>query len=238
MNRTDRLYALVEELRAVSPRARSARRLAERFEVSTRTIERDICALQEAGVPVYAEPGRTGGYVLAKSMSLPPLNFTPGEAAALAVAIARNAGGQTPFSADTRSALLKILAAMPGDAAVRARELAGRVRLLSRPDAGAPSVQAEVAATVRQAISRRLVVRIEYGDKQGQVTVREIEPELLMASPHGWYLAGWCRLRDERRAFRLDRMRAAGLTGEHSGERAGRAEPQVPGLAVAAPSWG
>lgn len=61
MNRTDRLYALVEELRAVAPRLRSASWLAARFEVSTRTIERDLSALQQTGVPIWAEPGRTGG---------------------------------------------------------------------------------------------------------------------------------------------------------------------------------
>jgi predicted DNA-binding transcriptional regulator YafY len=58
MNRTDRLYALVEELRASAPRARSAQRLAERFEVGVRTIQRDILALQEAGVPIWATPAR------------------------------------------------------------------------------------------------------------------------------------------------------------------------------------
>ena len=87
MNRTDRLYALVEDLRAISPRCRSARDLARRFEVSARTIERDIGALQQAGVPIYAEPGRRGGYALEKSMSLPPLNFTPAEAVAVAIAL-------------------------------------------------------------------------------------------------------------------------------------------------------
>ena len=61
MNRTDRLYALVEELRASAPRARSAQRLAERFEVGVRTIQRDILALQEAGVPIWATPGPGGG---------------------------------------------------------------------------------------------------------------------------------------------------------------------------------
>lgn len=76
MNRTDRLYALVEELRAVAPRPRSARQLAERYEVSTRTIERDILALQESGVPVYAETGRCGGYIIDKTLTLPPVNFT------------------------------------------------------------------------------------------------------------------------------------------------------------------
>jgi predicted DNA-binding transcriptional regulator YafY len=60
MNRTDRLYALVEELRATAPRARSARRLADRFEVGVRTIQRDVLALQEAGVPTWATPGPVG----------------------------------------------------------------------------------------------------------------------------------------------------------------------------------
>src|SRR6266849_3062442 len=73
VNRTDRLYALVEELRAVAPRPRSARQLAERYEVSTRTIERDILALQESGVPICAETGRRGGYVIDKTLTLPPL---------------------------------------------------------------------------------------------------------------------------------------------------------------------
>jgi predicted DNA-binding transcriptional regulator YafY len=70
MNRTDRLYALVEELRAVAPRPRSARQLAERYEVSTRTIERDILALQESGVPIYAETGRRGGYAIDNAKAL------------------------------------------------------------------------------------------------------------------------------------------------------------------------
>ncbi|WP_238433972.1 helix-turn-helix transcriptional regulator [Micromonospora tarensis] len=96
MNRTDRLYALVEELRAVSPRPRSARWLAVRFEVSSRTIERDIGALQQAGVPIWAEPGRTGGYVLDRAHTLPPVNLTAAEAVAMAVALHRLAG--TPFA--------------------------------------------------------------------------------------------------------------------------------------------
>ena len=89
MNRLDRLYALVEELRAAGSLGRSAPRLAERFEVSVRTIERDILALQEAGVPVSAQLGRRGGYVLDRSMTLPPLNFTPAEAVAMAVGLRR-----------------------------------------------------------------------------------------------------------------------------------------------------
>jgi len=60
VNRTDRLYALVEELRATAPRSRGAGRLAARFEVSIRTIQRDVLALQDAGVPIWATPGPGG----------------------------------------------------------------------------------------------------------------------------------------------------------------------------------
>jgi HTH domain len=80
MNRIDRLYALVEELRAAGPRGRTAGQLAARFEVSVRTVERDLSALGHAGVPLATKQGRTGGYTLDRSMSLPPLNFTPREA--------------------------------------------------------------------------------------------------------------------------------------------------------------
>ena len=103
MNRTDRLYALVEELRAVAPRPRSARWLADRFEVSARTVERDISALQQSGVPIWAEPGRTGGYCLDKARTLPPVNLTPGEAVAMALALQGLEG--TPFQSVAGTAL-------------------------------------------------------------------------------------------------------------------------------------
>src|SRR3984885_10330396 len=130
MNRTDRLYAIVEELRAVAPRPRSARWLAGRFEVSVRTVERDISALQQSGVPIYAEPGRTGGYCLDKARTLPPVNLTPGEAVAMAVALRGLEG--TPFQATAGTALRKLVAAMQGDDASAARDLAARVLLVGK----------------------------------------------------------------------------------------------------------
>jgi predicted DNA-binding transcriptional regulator YafY len=128
MNRTDRLYALVEELRAVAPRPRSARQLAERYEVSTRTIERDILALQESGVPIYAETGRRGGYAIDKALTLPPLNFTAAEMVAIAVSLAREEN--TPFAGATRSALRKVLATASAAQTAEAGELMDRVRLI------------------------------------------------------------------------------------------------------------
>ncbi|PPG01706.1 MULTISPECIES: YafY family protein, partial [unclassified Rathayibacter] len=122
MNRTDRLYGLVEELRAVSPRPRSARRLAERFEVSVRTIERDLSALQQAGLPIWAEPGRTGGYVIDASATLGPAGFTVEEA--VAVLIGLSALQRSPFRQAARTAARKTLAVLPDDVAARAGAVA------------------------------------------------------------------------------------------------------------------
>ncbi len=128
MNRTDRLYALVEELRATAPRARASPRLAERFEVSVRTIERDILALQEAGVPIWATPGPGGGYTIDPAHTLPPLNFSASEAAAIALALARS--GPMPFDRAARTALHKVVAAMSATGRTSAADLLARIHLL------------------------------------------------------------------------------------------------------------
>ena len=96
MTKTERWYAIVEELRASSPRPRSARRLAERFEVSTRTIERDLDGLLQAGVPLYTQPGRSGGWVLDGSATYAAPSLDAAEVTAIAVAVARLA--DTPFA--------------------------------------------------------------------------------------------------------------------------------------------
>jgi predicted DNA-binding transcriptional regulator YafY len=215
VNRTDRLYALVEELRACAPRRRSARELAVLYEVSARTIERDIGALQQAGVPVYADAGRSGGYTVDKSLTLPPLNFTPAEAVAVAVALGRVSAG--PFEGAARSAVRKIVAAMSERNLVAARDLAGRVRLLE--PAGVPQA-VPVPAVIEQAIAARRVLRICYLDRDGNRTERDVEPVVFMAGPGGWYLVGWCRVRAAARCFRVDRIQQAEVTGLTASPRA------------------
>jgi predicted DNA-binding transcriptional regulator YafY len=214
VNRTDRLYALVEELRACAPRRLAARELAARYEVSVRTIERDISALQQAGVPIFADVGRGGGYTLDKSRTLPPLNFTPAEAVAVAITLSR-AGG-SPYSRSARTALHKIVAAMSADDSASARELAARVRFLTPPDAGEPT---SVPAVLEEAMSARRVVRLGYSDAGGAETERDVEPVAFTAVSLRWYLIGWCRLRDETRVFRIDRIRRAALLDERAPER-------------------
>jgi len=216
------MYAIVEELRAVAPRPRSASWLAGRFEVSRRTVERDISALQQAGVPVWAEPGRTGGYCLDRARTLPPVNFSPGEAVAVAVALGGLAG--TPFTGSGSAALRKIIAAMRHDDAAAAHDLAARVHLVGAPVEGPP-----VPAVLADAISARRVLRLRYTDREGAETMRDVEPLGFVGSSTGWYLLAWCRLRDGMRAFRFDRVDRVTATSERAPRRVVRPEDvQVP----------
>lgn len=204
MNRIDRLYALVEELRAAGPRGSTAGRLAEHFEVSVRTIERDLSALGQAGVPLATKQGRTGGYTLDRSMSLPPLNFTPREAAAIAVALSRS--DHVLFKRDARSAMQKIVAAMPERALEEARVTAEKVRLLVQP---VPDPDAEIAETIWRAVRDNQVLRIRYIDVGGIETDRQLEPQHVVVGPNGSYLTAFCHLRGDDRVFRMDRITRA-----------------------------
>jgi predicted DNA-binding transcriptional regulator YafY len=222
VNRTDRLYALVEELRAVAPRARTARELAGHFEVSVRTVERDLDALLQAGVPIYATRGPGGGYALDKARTLPPVNFTPEEATALAVALARP--GASPFAEALRSAVRKVVGVMPPADAEAARRLAGRIRLFAHASDSRPTA----ARTIEQAIVASQVVEIDYEDRDGNATSRTIEPMALAGSGDQWYLIAHCRMRDDQRVFRFDRISAARTTGETAVDRGEPSLDKVP----------
>ncbi|MGE5595122.1 MAG: helix-turn-helix transcriptional regulator [Hyphomicrobiales bacterium] len=201
MNRTDRLYAIVEHLRSRAPRSVRASDLAARFEVSTRTIERDLLALQESGVPISAQPGPGGGYSLDPAGTLPPLNFTPAEAVAIATAL--NAAGQIPFSAAARNALDKLVAAMGNTSRQDARALAERVRLA--PSAR-PSAPGAVSGVLEGALLRSVAIELDYRARDGRESTRVVEPAAVFATANGWYLLAWCRTRQGARSFRLDRI--------------------------------
>lgn len=221
MNRTDRLYALVEELRARAPRLRTAAWLAAHFEMSVRTIERDLSALQQSGTPIFATPGRAGGYGIDPSMTLPPLNFTPAEAAAVAAALLP---GASPLPLAARSAAQKVTAALRGADAAAARELGERLRwfpLRAHPHTehvgGEQQERAAVAAAIERGVVCGLAVELFYADREGTPSRRVIEPVALMAREQAWYVAGWCRLRLAPRLFRLDRIVSAVVTEEPCG---------------------
>lgn len=216
MNRTDRLYAIVEELRARAPRPMSARSLAERFEVSTRTIERDLSALQQAGVPIWAEPGRTGGYAIDAAHTLAPLGLTVDEA--LAVTIGLGMLATTPFARAAASALRKTTAVTDGTRLTETSALAERVLLLDDED------RAPVGEALTDALRSRSVLRLHYRDRQGAESARDVEPVGYVGRAGHWYLVAWCRSREAVRAFRSDRIVRAEPTGERAEPRPFRAE--------------
>lgn len=208
MNRTDRLYALVEELRARAPAAARAADLAQRFEVSTRTVERDLLALQEAGVPIWAQPGPGGGYGLDVDATLPPLNLTPAEAVAIATALA--ATRAMPFAEAGRSALTKlanVMASTPKDTATR---LASQIRVVPGPVGPAN----QVTEVIQRALLESVAVDLWYRDREDRETARVVEPVGVLGTRGGWFLVAWCRLRQAPRCFRLDRISQASLTPE------------------------
>ncbi|MFE5123141.1 helix-turn-helix transcriptional regulator [Streptomyces sp. NPDC056669] len=209
MNRTARLYALVEELRAAAPRPLTVAALAARFEISTRTVQRDLQALMQTGVPVRTAPGRGGGWSIAPEMTLPPIHFTTDEASALTAALA-TADASTPYASAARTAAQKIAASMTGPASTAARTLAARiVTLPTRSDS-------EVRTAVEQALTNNLALRLSYTDAAGHESNRIVEPAGLLTAEGRWYLIAWCRTRRAGRGFRLDRITAATPTDEQA----------------------
>jgi len=200
----------------VAPRPRSATWLAEQFGVSSRTIERDLSALQQAGVPIWAESGRTGGYCIDPSHTLAPLGFTVDEA--LAVTIALGMLSTSPFRQAAASARGKVVAVMDERSVHETAELAAHVYLLDdgRPTEGPP----ELAFALRSG----RVLQVVYRDRNDVETLREVEPLAYVGRGRDWYLIGWCRLRDGIRAFRGDRIVAAEPTSERPPRRALRSE--------------
>ncbi|MBF4571979.1 WYL domain-containing protein [Herbiconiux sp. VKM Ac-1786] len=208
MKRAERQYALVDLLRGVR-HPWSAARLARHFEVSQRTIERDISALQLVGVPIYADRGASGGYSILRDYSLPPLNLSAGES--LAVLAGLGLLESSPYQAAAMRASAKIQAVMREEHRGPVHEALGMIRVI---DAVAPKDTVTVPlGMLSDAIAARRVVRLAYLGEHADgtpdpstSTVRDVETMGLLRAGDSWLLAGWCRLRDAVRGFRIERI--------------------------------
>lgn len=214
MPRSDRLHAIVDEMRARAPRRTTRRELAALFEVSSRTIERDIQALQLAGVPIWSDPGREGGYSIARATSMPPLNLTPEETVAIVVAFATST--DLPYQRAGRRAQAKLLSGMREVDARAARELAERLRVA--PATGDVAHE-ELRTQVETAVAERRVGELTYRDRRRRHSRRIVEAHGLYLTGGHWYLVAWCRTRHAGRVFRLDRVEALQIHDERAIER-------------------
>ena len=181
-----------------------------------RTIERDLAALQESGLPIWAEPGRTGGYVIDASATLGPAGFTLDEA--LAVLIGLGSLRHSPFRQSAQTAARKLLAVMPDRDAARASAFASRVHFLEADE------DTVVPVAFAEALRADRVVRLRYQDAGGTESTRAVEPLGSIEKEGQWYLIAWCRLRNGVRAFRGDRMLSVELTDEQPPKRVLRSE--------------
>jgi predicted DNA-binding transcriptional regulator YafY len=205
VNRTERLHALAESLRRAGTRGLTAQQLAEEFEVTTRTIKRDLAALEAGGLPVWGRAGPGGGYGLAETSSLPPVNFTAAQALALNAAMA--AAAQAPFSYSARPAARKVLDVLDPVSRRRATELSQRVWVNVQP-----SAPRALMSVLEQALFDQVTVNLSYTDAQGRSTRREVEPMIFALTDGRWLLVAWCRLRDDVRWFDLSRIGRATAT--------------------------
>ena len=183
--------------------------LADRLNVSSRTIRRYVGALQDMGIPVEPVAGRYGGYRLISGFRLPPLMFSADEAIGLALAIiaARPYG----FAADdhpAQRAISKIERVLPPDLARKVQEIREGVVMPSRLwDPGAVFPDPDVLATLTHACLTNHRVWFRYSRADGDDSAREVDPYGVVALYGRWYIHGWCHLRQARRTFRVDRIR-------------------------------
>ncbi|MEL6535569.1 MAG: YafY family protein [Bacteroidota bacterium] len=187
----------------------TATELADKFQVSKRTIYRDIRALEKAGVPILTEEGK--GYMLMEGYRTPPIMFTEKQANALILAeqlVLNNKDAS--FVKDYSEAIDKIKSILRPNLKEKANLLTDRTQFneviyLAR--------NSDNLSDLQNALTNYRLVRIHYTNKEGIPTQRLIEPFALL-SAENWYLVAWCRMRESFRFFRLDRIQSTQVLAE------------------------
>jgi predicted DNA-binding transcriptional regulator YafY len=204
MRRAERLFRLVNELR--SRGVCRAEDLATYFEISVRTVYRDIAHLQGSGLPIEGEAGV--GYLLRPGFDLPAMTFTFEQLDALAMGLSFvEVAGDTSLAEAAREVRGKIQASLPDP---DKRKLENAPLFASRRDGPAlPSMK-----LIRRAVRARNILHLVYEDSAGTKSDRRVRPLAIWAFTDGWLFAAWCELRNDFRAFRLDRITKIDETGD------------------------
>ncbi len=207
MRRSDRLFEIIQLLRSAS-RPLTAAGIAETLEVTTRTVYRDVAALQARRVPIEGAPGV--GYVLRRGFDLPPLMFTMEEVEAIVVGarLVRRTG-DAGLQQAAESVLSKVTVILPE---VLRDHLTAPPFFVS--DFGARSSPAVDLSGIRDAIRNMRKVCITYADEQGRRSRRTIWPVAVAYYVQATLVAAWCELRGDYRHFRTDRIVSAKVLDE------------------------
>jgi predicted DNA-binding transcriptional regulator YafY len=209
LKRLSRLTAILIQLQ--SSRLTTAANLAKRFEVSIRTIYRDIKALEQAGVPILVEDGK--GYYLMDGYKMPPVMFTESEANALITAeqlVLKNKDAS--FVKEYTEAICKIKAVLRQSTKTKANLLSDRI-IFWHNDKNART--SNHLSTLQLALTNFNLTNIQYYSPDTQETTqRNIEPFALYSTQDNWIIIAFCRLRNEFRSFRLDRIQCLEIMPE------------------------
>lgn len=219
MRRADRLFQIVQLIRG--RRLTTAAFLAERLEISPRSIYRDVAALQAQGVPIEGEAGV--GYRMRRGFDLPPLMFDAREAQAL-VACVRIAQPRIDpaLAAGAEDALAKILAVLPAAERAAAESLS-----VYAPSVGPDPQTRERLQRLRQATEQRIKLRLTYLDLKDDTSVRTVRPLGCFYWGQVWTLAAWCESREDFRNFRVDRIQAIEVLDARFRDEPGRTLPDL-----------
>lgn len=204
MNRIDRLQAILTQLQA--KKIVKAQEIADRFGISLRTVYRDIRALEEGGIPIGAEAGV--GYFLDDSYSLPPIMFTTEEASAILIA-----GKLIPHISDMKvndafqNALYKIKSVMKTEDQEVLEKLENSVKVFTGITE-IPQKDSIFLQDIQQALVKHKVLKLNYfAHYKQEHSIRKVEPVGLLFYALNWHLIAYCRLRNDYRDFRLDRIK-------------------------------
>ncbi len=204
MNRIDRLTAILIQLQ--SKRIVKAQEIADRFEISLRTVYRDVRALEEAGVPIVGEAGL--GYSMMDGYKLPPVMFTQEEAVAFLTAeklVEKLTDTATKTS--YQSAMFKIKAVLKRTEKDYLEQLDEHILVLDSPYLSTNSNESTHLQAILQSVANRKVIEIDYFANNTQTSsTRQIEPLGVFYQHNHWYMIAYCLLRNDYRNFRLNRI--------------------------------
>jgi predicted DNA-binding transcriptional regulator YafY len=192
--------------------------LAERLEVSGRTVRRDVERLRALGYPVDSLSGPAGGYRLRAGTAMPPLLLDEDEAIAIAVGLRTAARASVTGIEETSiRALVKLEQVLPAHLRRRVGALASAT---SAPPVSGPTVDPQHLTVIAAACRDSECLRFTYRSREGVDTRREVEPHSLVALGRRWYLVAWDRRRADWRTFRVDRLGRPAATGARFAPRA------------------
>ncbi|NUO61123.1 MAG: YafY family transcriptional regulator [Hamadaea sp.] len=196
-----------------TPREWTGNELADRLEVSTRTVRNDVDRLRSLGYPVHATRGAIGGYRLGAGANLPPLLLDDEEAVAVAVGLRTAATGSVSGIEETAlRALAKLEQVLPSRLRRRVNTLQSYTVAVG-PEQRGPQVDAGVLTAIANAARDHERLRFDYRSHDTSVSRRDVEPYRLVTWGRRWYLVAWDVERHDWRTFRVDRLEPKIPTG-------------------------